>query len=258
MYPKISCLTVTKNRPKMLRRAIQCYEEQTYRNKELVILSQSDDPEIQQIASGRNDILYVRCPIMPLGALRNLSIELSTGDILCQWDDDDIYHPHRLATQFKEINAYQAVASAYTQFLKYFTNSNELYWVDWSEEMQYSHRYLPGTVMFHKSIAMRYKGYFYPENGDQSKREEDLNVLELLTKQGWIAPVRSGNQYIYVFHGENVYDFGHHQLALSKILMDSDQLLLNATLIEEATAKLPSVSVRSKTGQVFCTKGNNE
>lgn len=253
--PKISCLTVTNNRPEMLRRAIDCYDRQTYPNKELVILSQSDS-EVKQIAESRQDILFVRSiGEKSLGALRNLTIELATGPILCQWDDDDVYHPYRLATQFKALNAHQAVASAYTQFLKYFQGENKAYWADWSQEMQMSHRYLPGTIMFRRNAASRFGGFFYPESGDQSKKEEDLNVLEKLIRVGWVAPVMEGHQYMYVHHGENVYDDRHHRLALTKIVLDVDVLRDKATLIEQTTAALGSIKVCSLTEEAFCTKG---
>jgi hypothetical protein len=30
---------------------------------------------------------------------RHISIESATGDVLCHWDDDDLYHPERLERQ---------------------------------------------------------------------------------------------------------------------------------------------------------------
>ncbi len=32
-------------------------------------------------------------------ALRHASMDLATGDVLCQWDDDDLHHPQRVARQ---------------------------------------------------------------------------------------------------------------------------------------------------------------
>jgi hypothetical protein len=33
------------------------------------------------------------------GALRNPSMKSSADAFLCQWDDDDLHHPHRVANQ---------------------------------------------------------------------------------------------------------------------------------------------------------------
>src|SRR5579872_5490009 len=41
--PLISCLCITRKKPHMLSRAIRCFMEQSYSNKELVIVYESDD-----------------------------------------------------------------------------------------------------------------------------------------------------------------------------------------------------------------------
>ena len=41
--PLISCICITRNRPGYLSKAIVCFKQQTYPNKELVILYEEDD-----------------------------------------------------------------------------------------------------------------------------------------------------------------------------------------------------------------------
>jgi glycosyltransferase involved in cell wall biosynthesis len=242
--PLITCVCATKNRPDLLKRSIDCYVRQTYPNKRLVIVSQSDEDSNKIISQhlkslNREDILFVEAPAMlTLGAMRNVSVELATGEIVCQWDDDDVYHPLRLTTQYKAlISDSRNVASLYSEFLKYFCNSHEVYWCDWSKEHEYSHRFLCGSIMFYKSLFHLWEN-FYPERGSQSCREEDLHVLEKLTSKGSIAPVTAGNQYIYVYHGVNTYDLDHHKLTLDvrwgKKVLDKIQLLENQDLIKES------------------------
>ena len=242
--PLITCVCVTKNRFNLLKRAISSYINQTYPNKKLVIVSQSDSNNNLLISKyikllDRSDILFLEAPeMLTLGAMRNVSVELATGEVVCQWDDDDMYHPERLSTQYKALKSdSRNVASLYTEFLKYFNNSSELYWCDWSKESEYSHRFLCGSIMFYKSLFHMWET-FYPERGSQSGREEDLHVLEKIINKGSIAPVSEGHQYIYFYHGSNTYDLEHHKLTLDvrwgKKVLTKDQLLEKKELIEDS------------------------
>lgn len=240
--PLITCVCVTKNRSNFLKKSIDCYLKQTYLNKKLVIVSQSDENNNLIISNylkdlNRSDIsLFVAPDTLSLGAMRNVAVELATGQIICQWDDDDLYHPERLTTQYKFLVAdSRNVASLYSEFLKYFANFNDLYWCDWSNESEYSHRFLCGSIMFYKSLFHLWEN-FYPERGPQSDREEDLCVLEKLINKGHIAQVPNGNHYIYLYHGVNhVYDLDHHKLTLDtrwgKKIYNKQQLLDNQELI---------------------------
>jgi glycosyltransferase involved in cell wall biosynthesis len=236
-------VTVTRGRAKLAVQSIRCYERQTYPNKNMVLLSQGSEEENAQIRYhlqllGRDDILFVTAPSdLSLGAMRNTSVELATGEVICQWDDDDLYHPERLATQYNVLRCNSGrIASVYTEFLKYFEEDRQLYWCDWSGEPLLSHKYLSGTVMFYKKCFGWFEK-FYPQTGPQSKVEEDLNVLEKLLASGEMGVVRNGFQYIYVYHGKNTYDMSHHRLALNtswgKRLMDAPSLLKNRSLLEE-------------------------
>ena len=234
--PKISCLMVTEGRVELLKKSVYCYTQQTYPNKELIIASQGDSEQNNQIGAfveslQRKDIQFIEAPSsLSLGAMRNLSIELSTGSIVCQWDDDDLFHPFRLVDQYHAL-LNGGIASLYSQHLKYFVESQRLYWVDWSIEHPDWRRYLCGTIMFRKQHFHMLNNMFYPEVGSQSDREEDMNVLIRLSKLGKLVGVNKGYQYIYVFHGKNVYDQAHHELVLKKRVLDAETLLSHKELL---------------------------
>jgi glycosyltransferase involved in cell wall biosynthesis len=229
-FPKISCLTVTKNRFDLLKKSIYCYTQQTYKNKELVIISQSDSKVNLQIRNhidllNRNDIVFVEAPArLSLGAMRNLSIEVATGSILCQWDDDDLYHPQRVMAQYRALLGKDVVATLYTQHLKLFLDSGKMYWCDWSVEKPQWRTMLCGSIMFHKEMFYTFNNHLYPECGGQSDKEEDMNVLIKFSRIGKLAPVNYGYHYIYVFHGRNVYDLNHHRLVLEKRVIGEHEL----------------------------------
>lgn len=260
--PLITCTVVTTGRVELVKRAVACYLSQTYHNRNMVILSQGD-PEsneaIKQHVADHKDILFLSAPTnLSLGAMRNAAVELATGEVICQWDDDDLYHPDRLMTQYKALLCHkQNVASVYTEFLKYFRTTGEMYWCDWIGEPMPASKFLSGSIMFYKREFHRFP-LFYPQSGSQSNVEEDLNVLQKLLSIGAVEPVRCGYQYIYVYHGSNTYDLDHHRLTLSlhsgKNLMQTNDLCDRKSLLE-ATFKIVGVnelvSVRSQHGEAF-------
>jgi hypothetical protein len=42
-----------------------------------------------------------------------------------------------------------------------------------------------------------------------------------------------GHQYIYRYHGKNVYNLAHHELVLDKVVMKPSDLLANRRLLED-------------------------
>jgi glycosyltransferase involved in cell wall biosynthesis len=257
--PKISCVMVTKGRQQMVERAMRCWAAQNYPNKELIVLSQSDwqlNHHVWKLSVAFSEqvdgIQFVEAPKdLSLGAMRNASIELATGDIICQWDDDDVYHPRRLMTQYQAIRSEDAIASMYTSFIKCFDVHGEpakAYWTDWSQEHEYSHRFLCGSIMFFKYLFHEQKNLLYPETGDQCQVEEDLNVVEQLMIRGKIAGVGQGHQYVYVYHGDNTYDREHHDLGIDtswkKTLRSSEEILKGRKEIEETFSEYQLCSWR--------------
>ena len=241
---KISCLTVTTGRLELLEKSVHCYVQQTYDNKELVVLSQGTEEMNQKISDylrslNRSDIIFQEAPpSLSLGAMRNASVELATGSIMCQWDDDDLYHPDRIMTQYKHLMSDRRnVGCAYSSFLKFFAKTKKLYWCDWSGEGTELTRLLCGAVMFHKRIFHEFGSLIYPQEGDQCHVEEDLNVLQKLFMTGRVAPVNKANHYFYVYHGENTYDLEHHELTLltnsGKVVLDEESLLAHRDILED-------------------------
>lgn len=92
---KISCICLTAGRPAQLNEAVQCFLNQTYQDKELVILNTF--PE-QQIAFDHPQVIVLNANERPrsLGEARNYAIGHSIGDIVATWDDDDLYLPQHL------------------------------------------------------------------------------------------------------------------------------------------------------------------
>lgn len=213
--PKISCLTVTDNRLVMLKEAMDCYCLQTYPNREMVIVTAGGERYCRAIQTHlnelhRDDIRLVRVsePRATLGRLRNISLQAAEGDVVCQWDDDDFYHPDRLALQWKEMSESHADACFLTDHLQFFVARRVLLWVDWtgSAHVPPGGELVPGTVMAFAGADFR-----YPELGCDSHLGEDNAFRDQIYRDLKVVTLRDhGQLYVYRFHGHNTTSEEHH------------------------------------------------
>ncbi|MFB3903465.1 MAG: glycosyltransferase family 2 protein [Acidobacteriota bacterium] len=94
----VSAVMPTANRPRLVRAAIACFQAQTYAPRELVILD--DGESVENLIPNDDKIRYFHfTPTRVLGEKHNLGCELSRGEIICHWDDDDWSAPGRMEQQ---------------------------------------------------------------------------------------------------------------------------------------------------------------
>jgi len=97
----ISALCITYGRSHLLEEAIEAFLKQDYQNKELIIVN--DLPEQKLIFDHPQvKVFNFDQRFSTIGAKRNKSVELSSGEILTSWDDDDLYLPWLLSTIVNE------------------------------------------------------------------------------------------------------------------------------------------------------------
>jgi glycosyltransferase involved in cell wall biosynthesis len=214
---------LTFNRSEHFERSFACYCNQTYPNKELVIVSQGDEDYRAIIRnrialSGRADVRTVfLSPDIPLGTLRNVSVEESSGDLVCQWDDDDLNHPDRIAVQLAALQAFGAQASFLLDHLHLFVDTKRIFWCDWVRSRRdFGHA---GTLLAYRRTLPRYNSAL--------SSDEDSGLQQALFLQGArIALLRSiGYLYVYVYHGRNVFSRQHHQTLARWLGLERDTLV---------------------------------
>src|SRR5580765_6828140 len=90
---KITAFCPTLNRPELLGRLIKCFENQTYQDRELIILDDGGQYENQK--GDRWEVVSVPRRFASLGEKNNAAIALADFDTwaLAKADDDDIYMP---------------------------------------------------------------------------------------------------------------------------------------------------------------------
>jgi glycosyltransferase involved in cell wall biosynthesis len=135
-----------------------------------------------------------------IGALRNMSVEKSNGRYLCQWDDDDWYHPSRIEMQLQALISAQKKASVLAYHLIYDETQNTAYTSPANP--------WPQTIMFSADL---FEKHTYP---DISLREDELFVRQLIAANH-VVPIAQPSLYIYVYHGGNTCNTDHFQFIFS-------------------------------------------
>lgn len=199
--PLISCICITRGKPAMLQRVIDCFGAQSYPEKELIVVYEDDDtPTVQFIENRTYDVAITficagTTPKQPLGELRNMGIKKAAGEFVCQWDDDDWYHSGRLAVQYKELLVNNRHGSILTQWVVYDAVRKNAY--------VSNKRIWEGSILCRKEVLLL-KPYENKSIGEDTPTIEYLaeeNHLQLITDQPGL--------YIYIYHGHNTWNAGH-------------------------------------------------
>jgi hypothetical protein len=215
--PLISCLCVTRARVTLLMRAVRCFLEQTYLPREMLIVFDSDDAATRQYIGTLADdrIRSVEVPESPrrtLGSLRNLAISEARGQYICQWDDDDWYHPDRLTVQLSALRASGRPACVLSRWTCLDVESRRAYISP--------HRAWEGSILVERGQMVAYPDL---------TRGEDTVAIEALAQRQQLHMLDRPELYVYTFHGSNTWDRSHWAYLLGKSTVvpwsDSQQIL---------------------------------
>lgn len=225
--PLVSCAMVTlpvPERAPYFRQSVADYCHQTWPRRELVIVPDVGDPRareslVEHVASlGRDDIRIVDLPGKhSLGALRNASIANARGDLVCQWDDDDLYHPERIAAQVDMFRNSDVDVLCLEDAFLYFAASRTLHHVSFRMTQE---RAFPGSLMVRRDMAPR-----YPEDGPTAIRGEDsVGLRQLIEGRRFAVVTGAPHLYVYVVHGANTWEPGHYRMIAERL--SSSRMLL--------------------------------
>lgn len=198
----------------MLRRAVSCFLNQSYQDRELVVVYEADDAATRDYlaASIHPAIRSVEVGVSPkllLGDLRNISIESSRGHFVAQWDDDDWYGPTRLAEQIDAMRKSVRQGCVLSRWLMY--------------DVLAAKAYVSGTRAWEGSIVAERSSI--PHYPSLPKGEDSIVITRMLADDKLVALDRP-QLYIYTVHGENTWERAHWERNLrpySQLLTAEDQ-----------------------------------
>ncbi len=194
--PLVSCLMVSRGRLLPARHAIECFRCQTYRQRELVIIDDNPASELVEFLAVLDDPM-IRHIILPasqgsLGSLRNRALAESRGDMVCQWDDDDLFDSRRLAWQVEALQTCKAQAC----FLHRWT----LWWPAERRIAVSCERIWEGSMLARRAAV--------PDYPDQ-RRGEDTVVTGQIIAGHRVALMNAPELYCYTIHGGNTFHYQH-------------------------------------------------
>jgi hypothetical protein len=223
--PLVSCLLVTTGARSRLAQAIECYRRQAYGARELVIVTHPDGLQaVTQLvgASGASGV-SVHCVgrEMLLGDCRNVAIARAKGDIVMQWDDDDLYDQVRISVAVALLTQSPAIAAMLSRVL--------VWWPARRLAAISERRFWEGSLAVWREHAP-----FYPSLA----LGEDTPAVDFLASTRPIATYDAPLLYVYTVHGANTWDEPHFE----EILERSEHLIEGADyeeLIALLTQRMP-------------------
>jgi glycosyltransferase involved in cell wall biosynthesis len=178
------------------RFAIECFRAQGYENRELVIVC--DDPAAPLrdyvISLGDPKIRYIEPGQASLGELRNVSVAEAGGELICQWDDDDLYHPDRLE--------YQAGGLLESGVAAHFLGRWTMWWPSRRTLALSEVRPWEGTMLARREAVGEYPA---------QSRSEDFVMVKELVENNTIVVADAPEHYLYVVHGGNTWGEKHFE-----------------------------------------------
>lgn len=192
---------VTADRHDLCVRAVWCYQQQTYANKELVVLDNGHRAmDTLLVDLPADEVRYkkiARTPDLILGDIRNQALDMATGEyIIPQWDDDDWYHPDRIQLQVDVLEqGHDACALAGT-----LMHVNQAPYFD-KPYIGLLPNGVPPTIMHHRDDTIRYPSL--------PRTEDTVYVNEWLNKSYVQLPAEASYLYIRAFHGANTWEADH-------------------------------------------------
>ncbi|MCG2720601.1 MAG: glycosyltransferase family 2 protein [Thermodesulfovibrionales bacterium] len=202
--PLVSIIVRTKDRPKLLKRALQSIAGQTYRPIEVILVNEGGcDPNLDEVKSFFGDVslTYEKLEESAGGPRAgNVGIQHARGEYIGFLDDDDALYPEHVAAlrdAFAGRDCRVAYSDADAVTLSYDQNHDivietadcELPSQDFSSEMLLFENYIPFVSLLFHGELLRTAGGFDESIGDFS--EWDLLIRVASESSFRHSPVRT-------------------------------------------------------------------
>ena len=201
--PMVSCLMTTNGRRAITRHALESYRRQTYENRELVIVTHPEGLRAVQdlVAAADAPRVSIHCVgrEMTLGDCRNLAIARSQGDIIMQWDDDDLADPLRVRVAVMMLAQSPAIAAMLARVL--------MWWPQRRLAAISERRLWEGSIAVWRRHAPVYPSL---------PRGEDTPAVDYLALSRSVATYDWPLLYIYTVHPENTWGVEHFEMLFSR------------------------------------------
>lgn len=199
--PLVSLVTCT-NRPDMISNIMHNFNHQTWKNKEIIIVidcEKQDYLEIEKVLGNQGNVTLHKVPIgLSLGHCFNKGMELSQGDYIAKFDDDDLYGPNYIEDQLLSFKYTDADIVGKLCTFMYHEKSERTYLRFPNNRHKYGDLILGPTFFFKRKVADNVK------MRDLS-RSEDTNFLRDSLEAGY--KIYATDPYNFVYNRKKVEGF---------------------------------------------------
>lgn len=189
----------TKDRPRFVAKSLKMFKNQTHKNKELIIIDDSDEKDLSTEAKSAKltNVHYIHLKTKhSIGEKRNMGIRLASGEVILIWDDDDYHGPNRIENQLNRLIASKKSLMVYNSCTYYSIPLQILFaFSQYFHNRIWKYGYVAGTAMFYKTIWDHGK---YPNVSFR----EDILFIEKAMQNGFDIGVMKipKNDFVYVKH----------------------------------------------------------
>lgn len=188
MQPLVSCIMPTRFRRAFIPQAVECFQRQTWPNKELVVVDNGES--IEDLIPTDALYLHIEHPQQTTGWMRNTACSLATGEYICHWDDDDWSAPTRIEEQYRLLIQHQIGFVGYRS-MYFLDEAKRQAWLYQSEG-----QYALGTSFFYR------KQYWLCHRFADVTVGEDNAFVEAATN-GRLVTVHAGRSMVARIHPGN-------------------------------------------------------
>lgn len=199
--PLVSIITPTRNRPALLSEAIQSVLSQTFSDLEMLIVDDGSHPSVQPVVERFADsrLRYFFQQHGGCSAARNLAMQAARGKYIAFLDDDDLYHPEKLAREAAYLKTHPEIDMVGAGY-RLLDRKNELItvhqpWLYTSElnanNCLNSSPLITCSVLLHRNVLHRLDHWFDPSF--QQGEDTDFFMRLILTgaRFAWVKKVHS-------------------------------------------------------------------
>ncbi len=191
--PLVSCITPTRNRRRFLSQAIWYFLRQDYEPRELIIVDDGNE-EVADLVPRDPRIRYVKLEReVSLGLKRNVACELSRGELIAHWDDDDWMAPDRLNRQVSALVRGEADVCAPAALLYYSFEQGRAWLRRWTNG---GRPVLPRNALLYRRRVWEQQPF------EDRNRYEHQALLDRLPAGRMLAD-EGADYYVAVLHSGN-------------------------------------------------------
>ena len=178
--PSVSVLMPTM-RPQNVARCLENFTKQTYQNKELILILNNAEFDIEAIRRETDRIPNVRVLHVDgrttLGDCLNRGVAASSGDYVAKMDDDDYYGERYLSDSVLAASFSDAEVVGKGSFFMYFEDGNAMALAEVAREHTFTHFVTGGTMFIRSDVARKFPF-------DSISLRGDTNFLHAVAQAG--------------------------------------------------------------------------